>query len=279
MGLSEYLTSRFHQTPVSRAVRRIPGVRAAGQAWWQGTQARIFYSAFDGLMAPEMPGSPRTTVELPGNEAMKTGAAAGVGDAFTAEMGQWCNTSKFVLLGYQDVYGHILRHLRANHVRLLEVGIGVADPHAPSGMQQNHQAGASLVGWSHYFADSEIHGADIDRRTLKDTDRYRTHYVDQRDDSSLQDLAVELGAPLHVVIDDGLHTPEANAKTVAAFLPLLAPDGVFVVEDILPEFDDLWLGLGGRLRSEYRLTYYPSTLLRQQRKPTDRAGMAVFTRA
>lgn len=81
------------------------------------------------------------------------------------------------------------------------------------------------------------------------------------------------------MIDDGLHIPEANANTVTAFLPFLSPDGVLVVEDILPEFDSLWHDIGLRLRPDYRMRFYPSTALRQERGPGELAGIAVFARA
>lgn len=178
-------------------------------------------------------------------------------------MVQWCKTTKFELLGYQDVYARVLSQIRNRRVRLLEVGI---------------LAGASLTGWAHYFEGSEIHGADVDRNALVDTDRYRTHYVDQRDPTTLRGLVAEIGMPLDVVIDDGLHIPEANANTAAAFLPLLSPDGVLIVEDILPEFDFLWHNVGLLIGPEYRIRFYPSAALRQGGVPVQ-LGIAVFARA
>jgi hypothetical protein len=275
VGLSASVTRRFHQTPSSAYVRRVPLVSSLAAAWWHRSQAAAFRRAFDELGPPVIAGE-AVPISLPQTNDLR---AYGLGDAFTEEMFQCCRTSKFKVLGYQDVYARVLSHIRGRNVRLLEVGIGVADPHAPSGMSRNHRAGASLTGWAHYFAGSEIHGADVDRRALVDTDLYRTHYVDQRDPTTLKGLGRELGAPLDVVIDDGLHTPEANANTVSAFLPLLRPDGVLVVEDILPEFDFLWHDIGLRLRPGYRMRFYPSTALRQERGPGGQAGIAVFARA
>ena len=275
VGLSAYLTKRFHQTRLSAAVRGLPLARSLAAAWWRRSQTAAFQRAFDELGPPVIAGE-AIPITLPQAGDLR---AYGPGDAFTDEMFRWCRTSKFKFLGYQDVYARVLSHIRGRSVRLLEVGVGVADPRAPSGMQNNHLAGASLTGWAHYLAGSEIHGADVDRRVLVDTDLYRTHYVDQRDPTTLGRLARELGPPLDVVIDDGLHIPEANANTVAAFLPLLSPDGVLVVEDILPEFDFLWHNLALRLRPEYRMRFYPSTALRQERNPGELTGMAVFARA
>jgi hypothetical protein len=259
VGFSAYVTRRFHQTRLSAAVRRFPLVRSLATAWWHRSQAAAFQQAFDEL-GPPVIGGEVVPITLPEIRDLR---AYGLGDAFTEEMLQGCGTSKFKLFGYQDVYARVLSQIRGRSIRLLEVGIA---------------AGASLTGWAHYFEGSEIHGADVDRRALVDTDLYRTHYVDQRDPTALDGLVRELGAPLDVVIDDGLHIPEANAHTVAAFLPLLSPDGVLVVEDILPEFDFLWHAVGLRLRPEYRMRFYPSTALRHERGSGE-LGIAVFARA
>jgi hypothetical protein len=181
-------------------------------------------------------------------------------------------------MGYQDVYARALRHLRGRPIRLLEVGLGVNDPRAASGMSRDHLPGASLTAWSKYFEGCEAHGADVDPGVLVDTELYQTHWVDQRDDESLRHLAATVGSPIHLVVDDGLHTPMANARTVGAMLPSISRDGVLVVEDVLEEFGFLWRELCARLRSEYLLTYYPAAILRQNRKPREEGGMAVFTR-
>lgn len=249
-------------------------------------QAAAFWSALDTIAAGDASGAPAVApdVPMPDQVAGRDAGTVEAGDRFAAEMAQWCATTKFQVaspwaMGYADVYGRALGHLRHRPIRLLEIGIGINDPNAPSGMQATHQVGASLLGWSNYFPQGEIHGADVDRRALVSTDRYRTHFVDQRDRASLNALALTLGSPLDVVVDDGLHTPEANANTIATFLPMLSADGVLVVEDILEEFGNLWHALSRRLRTEYRVTYFPASCLRQMRGPGTHAGIAVFTRA
>jgi hypothetical protein len=246
-------------------------------SWWLSSQAKAFESAFRGVSAPVTPfDHSRVPFDVPTVEEIRGHDARTValGEAFSAEMAQWCSTSKFQTLGYQDVYGRVLSHLRASTPRVLEVGIGVNDPSSPSGMQASHRPGASLVGWANYFPGGDIHGADVDRRVLVDTATYRTHFVDQRDPRALSALAVEVGEPLDLVIDDGLHTAEANALTVAALLPLLSSQGVLVVEDILEEYDPLWHGLSSWLRREYRLTFFSNKDLRSTRD----GGIAVFWR-
>jgi hypothetical protein len=205
------------------------------------------------------------------------------GEEFSDEMSQWCATSKFQSIthhpgscGYQDVYAMALRHLRGGTPRILEIGIGVNDPSAPSGMDLQHLPGASLMGWAGYFPGAEIHGADVDRRCLVDTAAYTTHYVDQRDPESLGQLARRLGPPLDLIVDDGLHTPEANGNTIRALLPFLSPMGVMVIEDIQPRFDRLWLRVPALLPRSYECVFYPSSVLRQNRPTSSAGGLAVI---
>lgn len=186
----------------------------------------------------------------------------------------WCETSKFVSLGYQDVYARVLRHLRSTPVRVLEIGIGVNDPFAASGMSTQHLPGASLIGWSNYFREAELFGADVDRRVLGTNPYYKAHWVDQRNPESLYALAEMIGAPLDLIVDDGLHTAEANGNALAALLPLLSSRGVMVIEDILPEYNELWERVSDWLRPEYQVRFFPGYVLRSDRLE----GMAVFWR-
>ena len=266
--LSEWLRHHLHQTPVSRGLRQVPGVGALAKRWWLVSQGSALRSALSTVDHPVWESSEHPMiVDLPtltqvAERELETIAA---GDAFSAEMGTWCNTSKFQTLGYQDIYARVVAHLRSRSPLVLEVGIGVNDPTSPSGMEVTHRPGASLSGWSRYFPGSEVHGADIDRRVLVDTDEYRTHWVDQRDAESLAELASGIGAPIDLIVDDGLHTPEANGLTVMALLPYLSVDGVFVVEDILPEYNDLWSRAERWLPPTYGMVFYPGSALRGER--------------
>lgn len=275
--LSGWLRHHLHQTPLSRSLRRIPGVSTLAGRWWLISQSSALSAALSSLGRPvwEATGSlPELDLPALAQVAERDPKTVDLGDAFSAEMGSWCNTSKFQTLGYQDVYARVVAHLRSVSPRVLEVGIGVNDPTSPSGMEATHRPGASLIGWFHYFPGSEVHGADIDRRVLIDTDEYTTHWVDQRDEQSLRNLASTIGAPIDLIVDDGLHTPEANGLTIMALLPYLAPHGVFVVEDILPEYDALWLRADSWLPPDYGMAFYPGNMLRGERDE----GLAVIWR-
>lgn len=264
--LSARIRHKFHQTPLSRALRRTPGINFVAKRWWMSSQRSALKSALGSLEAPRHPetGAALSTPDIPTVSEIVQGdpTTRRLGDEFRAAMATWCDTSKFHSFGYQDVYARALSHLKTASPRVLEVGIGVNDPQSPSGMGIWHKPGASLVGWAKYFSGAEVHGADIDRRVLIDTSLYTTHWVDQRDANSLQSLVAAVDSHLDLVVDDGLHTPEANGWTINALLPHLARNGVFIVEDILPEYDHLWHEAQKWIRPEYGMVFYPGSVLR-----------------
>lgn len=290
MTVTRYIAHRLHQTSVSRFVRNSPVLNLYAERWWVRLHSRALLSRIRSLKSlshssPAGLGGEQSVPSVPTlqDAVAKLPAYVTAGEEFSAEMAQYCCTSKFLSitalrhsLGYQDIYAHVLRHLRGRPVKVLEIGIGVNDPSAPSGMPRGHVPGASLAGWSRYFPGSEIHGADIDPRCMHASADYTTHIADQRDAESLRRLAESLGGGFDLVVDDGLHTPEANGNVIATFLPLLAPTGVMVIEDISPEFDELWFEAEDQIPAPYRLTYFPSTVLRQYRGRRTSAGIAVI---
>lgn len=286
MNLSEALVVRFHQTAVSRTLRSSRLARIPAEAWWHHYQSRRFAQAMHQLEPPAFANDEadetRPTVPSRGEVCQKMPPLVEAGERFSREMAQWCRTSKFLSItqepgscGYQDVYAQVLGHLRGRSPRILEIGIGINDPAAPSGMGSHHVPGASLSGWANYFPGAEVHGADVDRRCLVTSPYFTTHFVDQRDPASLARLARDIGGPLDLIVDDGLHTPEANANTVRALAPLLSDVGVLVIEDIQPRFDNLWEKAHQYVQPAYAYEFYPSRILRQDRESG--GGLAVLT--
>ena len=131
---------------------------------------------------------------------------------------------------------HYARHfgpLRRRPLTLLEIGIG--------GYDDPRAGGASLRMWRAYFPRARIHGIDIHDKSAHDGRRIRTYRGDQTDAEFLERLVGEIGRP-DIVIDDGSHL---NAHVVATFeilFPLLADDGLYVVEDTQTSY---WPGYGG----------------------------------
>jgi hypothetical protein len=119
-------------------------------------------------------------------------------------------------------------------LRIFELGLGTNNPAMLSNMGVFGTPGASLRGWRELFPRANIYGADIDRAILFQEDRINTFYCDQLDRSSIRELwsHPDLQAGADIIIEDGLHTFEANASFLEASLDHLRPGGIYVVEDI-----------------------------------------------
>jgi hypothetical protein len=128
----------------------------------------------------------------------------------------------------------MLHPRQGQHLRIFELGLGTNDPQAPSTMGINARPGASLRGWRELFPRASIYGADIDRSVLFQEDRICTFYCDQRDPAAIQELwsQPELRKGMDFIIEDGLHTFEANVSFLEGSLQRLRPGGVYVVEDV-----------------------------------------------
>ncbi len=121
---------------------------------------------------------------------------------------------------------------------ILEIGIGTSNPNLPSTMGINGKPGASLRAWKASNKFRIVMGADIDKECLFTEEAIETFYVDQLEEGSLQELKDRISEKNinkpHLIIDDGLHTLEANLKTFNVLWSLLEEEGFFVIEDILP---------------------------------------------
>jgi len=150
---------------------------------------------------------------------------------------------------YTDVYTELFEPIRMNNLQIFELGLGTNNTDVPSNMGPNGVPGASLRGWREYFPNSLIYGADIDKRILFTEDRIQTFYCDQTSAQSIRDMWSTL--PLFdIIIEDGLHTFEANKCFFENSIYMLQKGGYFIIEDIdnniLHKFDSVleeWKGV------------------------------------
>ena len=99
-----------------------------------------------------------------------------------------------------------------------------------------------------------MYGADIDRNILFQEDRIKTFYCDQLDVSSIRELwsNAELQGGADIIIEDGLHTFDANVSFLEGSLDQLRPGGTYIVEDILSNHIEDWYE---RLETVYSKRY------------------------
>ena len=140
---------------------------------------------------------------------------------------------------YHHVYGRVLAG-RSELDRILEIGLGSHHEDVVSNMGRLGKPGASLRAFRDFAPDAQVYGADIDRRVLFEEERIKTFFVDQTELASFDELARQVGTGFDLIIDDGLHTINANLAVMLFALPRLKPGGWIVIEDIAPAAVPAW---------------------------------------
>ena len=155
---------------------------------------------------------------------------------------------------YNYIYGKILPGCG----RLLEVGLGTNYEDVVSTMGREGKPGASLRAFRDFLPGASIFGADIDSRILFSEDRIQTFAADQ---TSLESLRRIPGAPYDVIIDDGLHTVDANLDVLLFAINALNQNGWLVIEDILPAALPVWQIVSRIIPYECYIVQTPTSLI------------------
>ena len=152
---------------------------------------------------------------------------------------------------YHHVYGRILS--KPDQVRtILEIGLGTNNTDVVSNMGESGKPGASLRAFKDFAPQAKVFGADIDSRILFEEDRIQTYWVDQTDLSSFTQLDQNVPNEADLIIDDGLHSPNANIAVIRFALNKIKIGGWVVVEDILEEALPVWQVISALLPNTYR---------------------------
>lgn len=144
------------------------------------------------------------------------------------------NKNKPRFHNYHYVYNSILNQLGPeNRLNVLEIGLGTNDTNVASNMGENGTPGASLRALKEFLPNSNLYGADVDKKILFEEERIKTCYVDQMDEKSFEGLKTAFDSIKYdLVIDDGLHNICANLNTLQFALENLNTNGWVVIEDI-----------------------------------------------
>jgi hypothetical protein len=153
---------------------------------------------------------------------------------------------------YHLLYGPLLAE-RDSITAVLEIGLGTNNSHVVSNMGIDGKPGASLRAFREFLPRARIFGADVDQDILFTEERIATFFVDQTDPSSFAGLAEAVHAiEFDLIIDDGLHSPNANLTTILFGLDdRLKAGGSLVVEDIAPPALPLWQIIAALMPSTY----------------------------
>lgn len=152
---------------------------------------------------------------------------------------------------YHYVYAFILKPADAV-TGVLEIGLGTNNEDVVSHMRRRAKPGASLRAFRDFLPNATIYGADIDKRILFEEERIKTFFVDQTDLRSFDALGRGVGTNFDLIIDDGLHSPNANIAVLIFALSRLKPGGWLVAEDIAHKALPVWQNIAALLPVEYR---------------------------
>jgi SAM-dependent methyltransferase len=143
---------------------------------------------------------------------------------------------------YTVFYHSIFQPLADKPLRIFELGLGTNNVNMKSNMGANGKPGASLYGWAEFFPNATIFGADIDRDILFNTPRIKTYYCDQMNPSIVQEMwnHPDLQAPFDIIVEDGLHSYEANVCFFENSIHRLKEGGIYIIEDIVRDTIDRW---------------------------------------
>jgi hypothetical protein len=136
---------------------------------------------------------------------------------------------------YTTFYYSIFKKICNNNLRIFELGLGTNNLNIPSNMGLSGRPGASLYGWSEFFPNAQIFGADIDTNILFNNNRINTFFCDQLNPEIIKNMWNEpkLHDNFDIIIDDGLHTFNANVCFFDNSIHKLKSNGYYIVEDIL----------------------------------------------
>jgi hypothetical protein len=133
---------------------------------------------------------------------------------------------------YTNAYEILFLPIKYTAKNIFEVGIGTNYTDVPSSMGELGVPGASLRMWKEYFPKANIYGADIDERILFEEDRIKTFYVDQLDPEVIAKMWSLMPQSFDLIIDDGLHRPDANITMLENSFHKLNKNGMYIIEDV-----------------------------------------------
>jgi hypothetical protein len=141
-------------------------------------------------------------------------------------------TEAYYSHSYTPYYFELLRGRSIK--RMLEFGLGVPEEMSPPG----YISGASHRMWQEYLPETEIYALDIREDLLLNEGHIKSFHCDQSSEASLRSAANLIGGKLDFIVDDGSHMWDTQVLSAKVFVPLLNPNGVYVIEDVYVDFVD-----------------------------------------
>tara|TARA_B110000459_G_scaffold188330_1_gene221443 strand:- start:127 stop:987 length:861 start_codon:yes stop_codon:yes gene_type:complete len=134
------------------------------------------------------------------------------------------------------VYFEIFNNFKINS--LFEIGLGTNSINVRSNMGLDGKPGASLRAFRDYLG-TKIYGADVDKSILFEEKNIQTFFIDQLNIETIKNIK-SLIPKVDLIIDDGLHQPDANLNVILNLLDHLNSNGILVIEDIETSFVNIF---------------------------------------
>lgn len=147
---------------------------------------------------------------------------------------------------YFEIYERHFERFRGREVHLLEIGVSF---------------GGSLQMWKDYFGpQAHIYGVDVLPECQRlEEDRVKIFIGDQGNRDFLRHLRASI-PKIDILIDDGGHRPDQQIPTFEELYPTVAPDGVYLCEDLHTNYFEKF---GGALRRPDTFIEYSKRLIDQ----------------
>jgi hypothetical protein len=152
---------------------------------------------------------------------------------------KYYGSDKSTVHNYYKIYSYLLRSIKAPR-KIFEIGLGTNNPDVVSTMGTHGKPGASLRAFRDFQKSCLIYGADFDKRILFKENRIQTFFVDQTNLKTFKNLPLKIGSDFDLMIDDGLHSPNANLNSLNFFLKNIKVGGYAVIEDININTEPIW---------------------------------------
>lgn len=153
-----------------------------------------------------------------------------------------CQTDKS--LQYLETYHEYFSKYRNKKVVFMEIGIF---------------HGGSLKMWKDYFGEQcKIIGVDINEECKKYKEDQVEIEIGSQDNKYFWDYIKEKYPHIDIILDDGGHTMKQQIFTFSELFPSLAPDGVYMCEDVYTSYWPVW---GGSWKNESTFIEYCKNLI------------------
>jgi len=139
-------------------------------------------------------------------------------------------TDKNTIHSYLELYENLLVGKKDTALNVLEIGIGDGG--------QGITNGGSIKLWYDYFRNANVYALDIQHidavwGEIRNNDRIILHTsVDAYTEEFVKTEFVEKNIKFDMMLDDGPHTLESMKQFIKLYAPLLADNGILIIEDI-----------------------------------------------